>query len=363
MSYAGYDLLKGEQQHLFDEIIKFIDDPHPARNYFLYEGLAGTGKSFELSVVAKNFRNSQICSPFAKAASNLSRKTGMPATTVHSAIYNFLGEDAEHKELIFEEKIKRGRWDGKIALLDEHSTCGLKLGRDLMATGCKVIACGDPGQLPPVNDTAFFSAPDFTLTEIHRQAWDSPIIRQAHNVRANGFYQPDGAGFQVKEYCSGEDVLNANMILCWTNKTRHQLNALKRSFLGIGAKPPLKGEPVMAFKVNDHKIGTLNGGVYTLLQDHEPGCGFIHIINERGEEKRIPNAWIDQFEPERKDDEYSGDRAHPFAMAYCSTVHKAIGSEYDNILLVDEYPHDKEDWIRWAYTGITRAAKNIIVKV
>ena len=65
----------------------------------------------------------------------------------------------------------------------------------MLRTGCKVIACGDPGQLSPVNDERYFVRPDAQLTEIHRQALDSAIIRQAHHVRAGRGYTMDGDDF------------------------------------------------------------------------------------------------------------------------------------------------------------------------
>jgi len=51
----------------------------------------------------------------------------------------------------------------------------------------------------------------------------------------------------------------------------------------------------------------------------------------------------------------------PFALAYATTVHKAQGSEWDKIILVDEY-NTSRDRERWLYTGISRAAKSIIVQ-
>jgi len=48
-----------------------------------------------------------------------------------------------------------------------------------------------------------------------------------------------------------------------------------------------------------------------------------------------------------------------FAFGYALTVHMAQGSEFDNVLLIDEWFHD--DRIPWLYTGITRAAKRITI--
>ena len=113
-----------------------------------------------------------------------------------------------------------------------------KTASDLIQSGAKIVAVGDPGQLPPVHGATFFTQPDITLTQIHRQALESPIIRQAHAVRDNGQYQPDGADFQVIRKATDEQMMTADSILCWRNVTRHKVNARMRSLLGYSLPYP-----------------------------------------------------------------------------------------------------------------------------
>ena len=50
-----------------------------------------------------------------------------------------------------------------------------------------------------------------------------------------------------------------------------------------------------------------------------------------------------------------------FDYGYVLTVHKAQGSQWDDVVLFDEsfaFPDSRE---RWLYTGITRAAKRLTV--
>ena len=52
-----------------------------------------------------------------------------------------------------------------------------------------------------------------------------------------------------------------------------------------------------------------------------------------------------------------------FDFGYVLTVHKAQGSQWDDVVLFDEsfaFPDSRE---RWLYTGITRAAKRLTVVV
>jgi exodeoxyribonuclease-5 len=56
-------------------------------------------------------------------------------------------------------------------------------------------------------------------------------------------------------------------------------------------------------------------------------------------------------------------RADEFDFAYALTVHKAQGSEWDRVLLLDESHCWKQDGTaaNWLYTGITRASQQLTV--
>jgi exodeoxyribonuclease-5 len=66
---------------------------------------------------------------------------------------------------------------------------GETMARDLLKRVERMIVFGDPAQLPPVNDTGYFMRnPDFTLTKIHRQAAESPIIKASIDIREGRGY-------------------------------------------------------------------------------------------------------------------------------------------------------------------------------
>ena len=50
-----------------------------------------------------------------------------------------------------------------------------------------------------------------------------------------------------------------------------------------------------------------------------------------------------------------------FTFGYCLTVHKAQGSQWDDVYLFDESFVFREDRQRWLYTGVTRASEKITV--
>lgn len=347
--------LTDEQNGIIDKIDSFLRDRDSSKQWFYFEGLAGVGKSVVLSAVANEWPDATLCAYTGKAASVLTRKSGLEASTIHAFIYQFLGEHKETLKPMFKPAHEDGDLRGRIALVDEVSMLDEWIMRDFLNTGCKIVACGDPGQLPPVKGKRFFQKSDAKLTQIHRQAWDSAIIRQAHSIRGNGYYVPDGVDFQVKQSVSGEEILAAEVILCWRNATRINLNRLVRAWKGLPEGMAKAGEPVMCLK-NNKSLGILNGAVYTLLSDHQYGSQVIELVNEFGDEIEVEGAWIEDYEQPLIMQE-----TNPFAWGYVATVHKSQGSQWDKLILVDEY--EKNDGRReWAYTGVTRAAKSVIVQ-
>ena len=51
-----------------------------------------------------------------------------------------------------------------------------------------------------------------------------------------------------------------------------------------------------------------------------------------------------------------------FTYGYAITTHKAQGSEWDKVLVIEErFPFNKEEHARWLYTACTRAAEKLIL--
>ena len=325
---------------------------------FTLHGLAGTGKTTVLATIKKERPAAILCTLTGKAASVLNRKTGAEACTIHSVFYQLdkITKDPNGKRsLHWREALPAGAFRDDLILLDECSMVDRQMAADLLNTGAKIIACGDPGQLPPVKGQAYFSEPDYTLKTIHRQAWDSPIIRQAHAVREGRKYQSDGARFCVAREASDDEVRAADVILCWTNKTRIHANTEARKLHGYWQAAPQAGEPVMCLR-NNRDYGIYNGAVYTLAEAYIPGTPNMRLDLD-GELVTVRGAYFEGIDRAvgLRDEEATG-----FTFGYAMTVHKAQGSEFSNVVLLDEY-NRSEDRARWLYTGLTRAADSILV--
>ncbi len=347
--------LSSEQQRVADAVDRFAANVslRQSRSCFVLHGLAGTGKTHLWSYLARKHRGAILVTPTGKAASVLRKRSGLEVRTIHSLIYDFRGlvedEEVEHKKNpIFVDK-EGLDLNKQLVFLDECSMCGRRIAEDILATGATLVACGDPGQLPPVNDAQFFVEPDAELTEIHRQAALSPIIRQAHSVRGTGEYEADGDAFRVISFAEPNDILEADVLLCWMNITRRRLNERKRKLLGF--QGPLKrGEPVMCLK-NNHNVGIHNGEIFRLAEDRRMDTS----ISIRDDDGRLVHLGLATCEGEHAFEvQKYNDRFTPFAAAYAATVHKAQGSEFSNVLLLDERPRGVER-VPFLYTGITRA--------
>ena len=348
------DEQEAAQQRIFEAL-----GPRPSRPFSL-QGLAGTGKTTLLASVARDIPDAILCTLTGKAASVLRRKTGLPACTIHSAFYKLTdvtNDKMGRKRLHFDPTHEAGQLSGKIVLIDESSMLNHQMMRDIVSTGAAIAGSGDPGQLPPVNGEQFFDYADFTLETIHRQALESPIIRQAHAVRKGRMYAADGDGFQVpKRALTERELVEADVILCYTNPTRQLCNEFVRAALGHRTPWPRAGEPVMCLK-NAPLYGVFNGAVYTLERDFNEGDSSIQIDVDE-ESVTIP---LVHFEPPLPSALLRGlEATTSFGFGYAMTVHKAQGSEWGNVVLIDEC-YRPEVRKAWLYTGITRAAGKLTI--
>jgi exodeoxyribonuclease-5 len=351
--------LTGEQQAVADSIKVAIK----RRESCAVHGLAGTGKSTVAAHIARMLSSAAyLCAPTAKAASVLSAKTGLDATTVHSTFYHYVEEiEREDKppKLVFRPKHAPGSLKGHVLLLDECSMIPRDIAADIAATGITIIAFGDPGQLQPVEGDPFFVKADFTLTEIHRQALESPIIRQAHAVRETGVYRADGDAVRVVNRLSADNLRAADVVLTGRRVTRMRMNAEIRRALGMSSPLPRYGEPLVCLR-NARKYGLCNGGIYYASRDLDEGDQTVGISTDGGDVE-VYATFLPPGHEYDKLDLPPGGWMTAFAFAYALTVHMAQGSEWDRVLLIDEGAAFRDDRTRWIYTGMTRAKERITI--
>ncbi|MEF2553071.1 ATP-dependent RecD-like DNA helicase [Aurantimonas sp. A2-1-M11] len=344
-------------------------------------GYAGTGKT----TLAKHFAEGidgavQFAAFTGKAAQVLRSKGAKSARTLHSLIYRPRGEETVSDEAsgvsrvspTFSLNRQSPVAKAKLVIVDECSMVDEALGRDLMSFGTPILVLGDPGQLPPVSGGGFFTEaePDFLLTEIHRQARDNPIIELALHVReGKELMHGDWGAARIigKRDVETEEVLAADQVLVGTNRTRRRYNGRLRELKGFEGPLPMSGDKLVCLR-NDPAKGLLNGSLWQVMtasrETTKPGVNLIvkpddDDIDQGAAKIRLLKAAFE--DPDADIPWPTKKRFDDFDYGYALTVHKAQGSQWNNVMLFDESWAFKETRERWLYTAITRAAETLTI--
>ena len=385
----------------------------PKFQYTTVGGLAGTGKTFLISVLRRELYNNwrhlkvafatftgKACSVLqVKLQENNSIFHDDSCSTIHKLMYiPEFSYDKKSKTKVVVKWVRRDELDYDLIIIDEASMVNKTLWNDLLEYDVPIIAVGDHGQLPPVDDKYSFNLmerPKYLLTEIKRQALENPIIRLSQDVR-NGKEIPigpydennPGSAFNLKwksESCdkmwdkidfSGDDVIT----ICGTNETRVNVNNLIRTKLGFTRPEPYPGERVIFLK-NNYTSKVLNGmlgkvlfllyeakNIYNMtIQPDDYENPFAGLVYDGcfGKEK------YDDFHVELtnykyakiiKKSEYATIDVCDFG--YCITTHKSQGSEFSKVICFDEKDRFGKDEMfrrRWLYTAVTRAKEKLFL--
>lgn len=323
---------------------------------FVLGGYAGTGKSTIAGELERELDNVMYLAYTGKAASVL-RDKGCDANTIHSMIYTVIGED-ENGEPQFGLNDESDVRKASLIIVDEYSMLPKDIIEDLEYLARKVLYLGDPFQLPPVSGQCNLE-PDFVLTEVHRQALDSNILRLATLVREGGKLQHcehDDFVFKPKRSIDRSEFLNADKIICGYNKTRRDWNDRYRKYLGRTGEP-CKGDTLICLQ-NNHKKGLYNGMIAEIV-DIEDGKWCYHMDFKTEIGIKSHKVWKCIFEgnmPKR----YIPD-VEKFDYGYVLSCHKSQGSEWDNVVIYNEPVGQGIDRQKWLYTAISRAKNKCIL--
>lgn len=330
-----------------------------------------------------------------KASLVLERKGCAPVSTIHGLIYRLDGD--KNDPTIKPKFIRRDFLPYSLQLIipDECSMINIEMANDLLHYKKPMLFLGDPGQLPPVEGEGFFSAtraPDFMLTEIHRQAQDSPILLAATAAREGKSFpthfpnSPETSVTLLANSPSWGDLLTYDQILCGLNKTRDYLNDMLRLAQGYRtpASPnpfPQPGEKIICLRNNWNIPGMVNGSMWKVIScemlppDHINFKGQSVTISNRMSLKLI--SWdVPETEIEVKTHLSFFDKTCPapktppewsgitqFAFGYAITTHKSQGSEWDKVFLFNESASFRDQRKQWLYTAVTRAAKHLTIRL
>lgn len=336
------------------------------KQFFYLGGFAGTGKTTLAKHFAENIDGDVFFAAFTGKAALVMRQNGcIGARTIHSLLY-IAEQDPKTGEVTFRLNRNSPLTDAKLIIIDECSMVDKELAMHLLSFGKPILVLGDPGQLPPVSGTGYFTAgePDFMLTEIHRQADGNPIIHLATQIR-EGFMPAIGQYGEsvIKDRMSKADVLETDQVLVGRNITRSDLNTKIRKMKGLDPDMVQKGDRVICLQ-NDKDLVIFNGGIFDVVEVTElKRPNFVRLfVNSQDEERpTLPVTVHKSF--------FVGEVPVPdwrvlkgtqqFDYGYCLTGHKSQGSQWDSVTILDESWCFKEDRWKWLYTCVTRAANRV----
>ena len=358
------------------------------RTAFLYNlsvitGSPGTGKTTVLRIILEAYRRIYpdrkivLMAPTGRASRRMAESTGFDeACTLHSGL-GLVSEEDEGSH-----GSKKGSLDADLVIVDEFSMVNMWLASRFfpaLKKGAKTVLVGDPDQLPSVGAGNVFKeliqcglVPVTVLDEIFRQAKDSLI---AHNARfihdgntklyyGNDFQflpcdsQADAAAAIIERYCQeieSNGIEHVQILSPFRTEgaaSSDHLNAAIREIVNpfqsaedeirIGSK---------TFRVGDRIMQTKNTGKVS-----NGDLGFIRYVEDTPDGKRISLDF-----GENRSLEYSTEDLVNLDLAYATTIHKAMGSEYDIVLMPVLKAHYIMLYRNLLYTGITRAKKRVVL--
>lgn len=347
-------------------------------------GGAGRGKTTILKMVLEGWTGEvNLCAPTGRASQRMEETTGIHASTIHRAIYDY----SEGR------KIKHFN-PGSLVVVDESSMINLMLAKDLLvaAQDSQLIFVGDANQLPPIGAGNFFAqllnTPQVSISRLdkaHRNMGsintNADLINTGKKVRnfvfdsLSSYIKIDDneeiqknvteAWIKARETYRIEEIRILSPVKTRGNGCVNKLNEIIREIENKetyqnrieGSKYRI-GDRVMqttneykadfiVFKPDGKRVlkeGPLfNGETGTIVADY-PESEAFELLTDQG-------AHILYYKEDEKNLDF----------AYATTVHKSQGSEYACAIMVcttEAYVMLKRNLL---YTGVTRAKKKLIM--
>lgn len=346
-------------------------------------GGPGTGKTTVLRVIIEIqkllYPDSKIllAAPTGRASRRMAESTGMDgAKTLHSLL-GLLGDS----EPIYKDKQKEPL-DADLIIVDESSMIDMWLARQFfqrIRPGTRVVLVGDVDQLQSVGAGDVFRElidcgliPVTVLDEIFRQKKGSLIARNAKKINRAQIDLEYGEDFQFVKCQTQEEAADLICRIFCEQVREHgiekvqilspfrsdglasveQLNAAIREMVN-----PVKDDTT-DLKVGSHYFRVGDKVMQTKNND-KASNGDIGYIRKMGRNEKNEMKVTVEFSGNRIA-EYGLEEMSHMELAYATTVHKAMGSEFDIVIMPVLRSHYNMLNRNIVYTAITRAREQVI---
>jgi len=341
-------------------------------------GSPGTGKTTVLKTVIEVFRKLrpggkiQLAAPTGRASRRMAESTGFTeAKTLHKALGLIGGE--ENSYMNSDEPVNTD-----LFIIDEVSMVDMWLGAELFSRlqkGTRVLLVGDADQLPSVGAGNVFKEligcgliPVTVLDEIFRQSKDSRIAYNARFINQGRTCLIYGNDF-VLDKCQTSEQAAARILEIYLEEIARdgmedvqilspmnenggasvdKLNAAIRERVNPASpNTPELTVGSRTFRVGDKVMQTKNKGEIS-----NGDVGFVRKISGK-------SATIDFGD--RRVVEYDNIGLNTVELAFAMTVHKAMGSEYNTVIVPVLPAHSILLYRNLLYTAVTRAKHRVIL--
>lgn len=359
----------------YDEVQKEAIRLFFQKSFFILNGGPGTGKTTTVKGILKICRalypdaTIQLCAPTGRASKRLAMLSDCDSRTIHSLLQ-------WNKEDNSFAKNEEEPLDIDFLIVDEFSMVDTHLFASLLKalpSRCRILLIGDEDQLESVAPGKVFEdliasgiCPIIHLEKIFRQQDGSGIVTLAKNIRkeecceyADGvlFVEEDASRILSSLEEATKDLEDdVYQILAPMYKGAAGIDAINAQMQAIH-NPPSKTK-------KEHKVGATifrEQDKVMLLKNlpeddvYNGDIGRIVEISKVDKQVTISVDFMNTIV------DFSMDFLYYLSHAYCISVHKAQGSEYEKVFLICEpssrYMLDK----RLLYTGVSRAKKSLTI--
>lgn len=311
-------------------------------------GLPGTGKTTSLRAIVDCYgeENIILLAPTGKAANRMSDLCNMHASTLHSFFYN----PYSCNKII----------ENKIIIVDEMSMCDAEMAGWLgngIGENCVLLLVGDENQLSSVGPGEILKnivdskiGLHYHLTDVLRQKPGS-IIKSAHSIHAGNniicgndnevmTYYPVKWNLEkiAEKICKHPEYRNAQFLCPLKQKGSQIINNVAQDILNPHSHKGYRIGDKVIHTVNNKDLGVYNGEIGHIVKINDK------IISVMFKDKKI---------------DYPLFMSWQLDLAYCTTIHKAQGSEFKTVAI---FALDSRISTRnLLYTAITRAQSKVLI--
>lgn len=359
-------------------------------NLSIITGGPGTGKSTILKAVIETYKLLfpdniiRLAAPTGKASRRMAETTGIDnAQTLHSLL-GLYGADAGWQK-------QKEPLDADLLIVDEASMMDMWLAHQLFSRvkpGSRLLLVGDVDQLESVGAGNVFNeliqsglVPVTVLDEIFRQSKDSPIPYNARTVneqKADLIYTDDFAFLMAENQTKAAEIIRSvykreiaqigmdqvQILSPFRSEGDASAVALNEAIREeINPQSQLRPEVQFGgklFRLRDRVMQTKND-YNVVLRDSKGGEVGKGIFNgEVGTVWKIePGTVTVNFDGRYAD--YPLESLNELELSYAMTIHKAMGSEYDTVIIPLLTAHSILLSKNLFYTAITRAKRRVIL--